>query len=116
SGQVVTCADGTIHRVEDECTVCDMVALAQRIINFMIFLGVVAATLLFVYAGLLYMTAQGNSGQVSRAHGVFKNVLIGLIVILAAWLIVDIVMKTFYSGGFGPWNNIVCENQQDLTG
>jgi hypothetical protein len=116
SGEVYECFDpnnpgGVRYVVDDECSVCHFVALGQRIINFMIFLSVVGATLLFVYAGLLYMTAQGNSGQVGRAHGVFKNVLIGLVVVLAGWLIVDVVMKTLYDEGgtgWGPWNAIIC--------
>jgi hypothetical protein len=93
----------------EDCSFCNLLGLAQRLINFFIYLSVVVATLLFTYAGILYMTSAPNPGNIERAHKIFWNVLIGLIVVLGAWLIVDTVMKVFYSESeFGPWNAILC--------
>jgi hypothetical protein len=92
-----------------DCDICSLAALGQGIINFAVYFSVIVATLLFVYAGFLYITAQGNPAQVSKATGVFKKVLIGMIIVLASWLIVDLIMTTFASKSFGPWNQIVCD-------
>lgn len=105
-GSATTCTDGA--RAIRECGFCDLVALAQNIINFLIFAGIVIAVLMFVYAGILYVTSPGNSGNISKAHSIFWDVLVGLIITLAAWLIVDVIMKTFYNQDYGPWNAIVC--------
>ncbi len=99
-----------------ECTTCDLVALTQRIINFLIFAAVVIAVLLFVYAGFLMVSAGGNEGQLSTAKGIFWSVLIGIIIVLAAWLIVNVIMQVLYrepgttDAGitFRPWNQIIC--------
>ena len=112
--------DGTSlpgNAVIEECDTCDAVLLAQRIVRFFIYLGLVLATGLFVYAGVLYVTSGQNSENISKAHRVFWSVLIGLVIVLGAWLIVDIVMKTLYGDGtnangqrWGPWNEIICDS------
>jgi hypothetical protein len=94
----------------ENCEFCNLVSLAQRIINFSVYMGIVVGTLMFTYAGVLYVTSAPNPGNIEKAHKIFWNVLIGLIIVLGAWLVVDVVMKTFYSGEFGPWNNILCQS------
>lgn len=42
---------------------------------------------LAVYAGFLWMTAQGNEDQVAKATGIIKTAVIGLIVVMAAYSI-----------------------------
>lgn len=104
---IVPCGDSA----SDPCDACDLTLLSQGIINFAVYFSVIVATLLFVYAGFLYITAQGSPAQVSKATGVFKSVLIGMIIVLASWLIVDIIMKTFLNeGSYGPWHQIVCSS------
>ena len=96
----------------DECGFCDLGELAQNIINFLVVFAVVTAALLFAWAGVLLLTAGGKPDNVSKARSIFTSVLIGLIVIISAWLIVDIILKTLLDGDFGPWNE-VCD--QKLT-
>ena len=71
--------------------------------------------MLFAYAGWKYMTAGGNIGKATQARDIFTNVAIGLVIILAGWLVVDTVMKTLVKehAGFGPWNKI-CSGGVDL--
>jgi len=98
------------------CQACDIVTLAKNLIDFFVFLVVIVATLLFVNAGVLYIFSPANPGNISRAHHLFTSTLIGLIIVLASWLLVDTVMKALYdntpvnSGGtaWGPWNQILC--------
>lgn len=93
----------------DICGYCDILPLIQNIIGFAIYLAVIVATLMFVYAGFIYLTARGNPDRLKKAHGIFWNVFFGLIFVLAAFLIVDTVMKAFIKESkFGPWNKIEC--------
>lgn len=110
TGQLVPCgAEGS----DDMCGYCDLFTLGQNAINFMVYLAVILAVLLFVYAGFTFMTSVGNAGKVSHAKGLFMKAFIGLIIVLASWLIVDLVMKSFFDEtAFGPWNPIC--NQDDL--
>lgn len=100
------------------CNACHLVDLAQNVINFLITLSIGLAVLAFSWAGILMVTAAGNEGQVTKAKGIFTNVLIGITIALAAWLIIDTVMKLLVQdnlGGFGPWNTIQCVQQPTLN-
>lgn len=88
-----------------DCTMCDLAVMAQNIINTGILLAVFLSGVLFAYAGWLYLTTVVED-KVSTARSIFTNVLIGLVIILAAWLVVDVIMKTFLGGSFGPWNSV----------
>ncbi len=92
--------------VPEECnqdggcqSICDIVKLAQNVLNFGIFMAVVLSAFLFAYAGWNMLTAGGNSEAYAKGKRVFGNVLIGLIIILAGWIIIDTLMKTFTGNG-----------------
>ncbi len=77
----------------DDCNFGSLVTLAQNIITFLLYASSAIAAACFFFAGYLYLTANGNSGQITRAHNIFKNVVIGLIIALSAWLIVSTILK-----------------------
>ena len=91
-------------------SICDLATVAQNVLNTGIYIAVFLSAVLFAWAGFLYLTNVANTSQHSRAVEVFRNVAIGLIIILAGWLVVDTLMKTLVGdgGSFGPWNK-VCE-------
>ena len=104
SGGIVPCT-GT---AEHPCDFCSLIKLADNIIDFLIGLLAVLAAIMFAYAGFLMVTASGDEGKLSQAKGTFRNVTINIIITLAAWLIVDTIMKLLLKEEFGPWNEIVC--------
>ncbi|MBM3272252.1 hypothetical protein FJY94_03175 [Candidatus Kaiserbacteria bacterium] len=91
-----------------DCTLCHLATLAQNILNTGIYVAVVLSAGLFAWAGGMHLTAGGDTGKAKTARTVFTNVAIGLFWILAAWLLVDTIMKTLTPGGgkYGPWNRI----------
>ena len=90
-----------------DCNVCHIAQLAQNALNLGIYIAVFLSAVLFAYAGWLYMTAGGESG-VEKGKEIFLNVAIGLSLILASWLIVDLIMKALVNESAlrGPWNAI----------
>lgn len=54
------------------------------------FVGVIFLVLT-IYAGIMWMTAAGNSQQVEKAKGMLINSIIGLVVIFAAYAITAFV-------------------------
>ena len=90
--------DKTNNTVNNPCTFNDLVTLAQTVINFLIFkIAAPLAAVMFIWAGFLYLTAAGNEGQVKKAHELFWAVFIGIVIALAAWLLVNAVL-TFFLG------------------
>ncbi len=90
-------------------SVCDIATIAQNILNTGIYIAVFLSAVLFAWAGWLYLTSVAGS-EISRAKTIFADVAIGLVIILAGWLVVDTLMRTLVGNGgsFGPWNKI-CE-------
>lgn len=81
--------------VQDACTFVDFIELVDTIIDFLIYtIAVPLAAILFVWAGFLYTTAGGDPGKVKKATGIFKNVVGGLIIALAAWLGVNLIVTS----------------------
>lgn len=99
---------GLVPCVGPECQACHLTVLAQNIINFLVYFAVFVGTLMFAYAGFTYVTAGSNMEKIQKAHDVFWRVFIGIVVVLSAWLVVDLIMTTFLNKSFGPWNKIDC--------
>ncbi len=75
--------------------------VGARIINPLFALTGVAFLLLMIYGGFLWMTAGGEEGQVEKAQGIFRNAVIGLVIILAAYAITRFVIIAA-TGGSTP--------------
>lgn len=86
-GGLVPCGEGG-----NQCEFNDLIVLVNNIINFLIkSIALPVSALLFAWAGFLYLTATEDEKQVQKAHGIFMNVFVGLVVTLAAWLIINLV-------------------------
>lgn len=105
-------AQGLVPCSGPDCNACHLVQLGQNVLNFLITLAASVAAIMFAVAGVIYVSAQGDTGKISQAHSIFTNVLIGLVITLSAWLIIDTVMKTLldegFSSGLGAWNQVQC--------
>ena len=105
---IVPCAGAKASETLPACTICHIAQLAQNTINAGIYIAVFLSAILFAWAGWKYITAGGDAGKAGDAKKIFWTVGVGLVLILAAWLIVDIIMKTLVSENalFGPWNEV----------
>lgn len=70
----------------------ELITLANNLISAGIYFSVLVAVVAFIFAGFKYLTAGGNEGQIKQAHTIFRNVALGLIIVLAAWLIVHTII------------------------
>lgn len=83
----------------DGCGWNEAMLLIKSVINFLLFyISLPFAAILFAYAGILHMTSGDNPGRRTQAWKVFKNVGIGLIIALAAWLIVSTILSVLGVG------------------
>lgn len=73
---------------DTECTLADLIVLFNNVGYWSIIFVTSVATVLFVYAGFLYIMAQGDTGKVKQATGIFRNVVIGFVIILASYILV----------------------------
>ena len=78
---------------QEMCEFSDVIKLVNNIIKFLIWVSIPLAVIAFTYAGFLMVTSGGNPGQIDKAKGIFRNVAIGLVFVISAWLIVYLIIS-----------------------
>lgn len=78
----------------DDCKYEQLVELGANVVEFLFQLATAIAVIVLAYAGFLYMTAAGNTGKISQAHQLIWYAVIGFLVALSAWLLVEVLMNT----------------------
>lgn len=110
SAQLVPACEGTT------CSACHLVDLANNLVTWLIGVITVLFAVLMAVAGFKLVTAGGNPSALQSAKGMFVNGLIGFLIVLSAWLLVDTVMRGLVGSngeveGWGPWADIHCFSQ-----
>jgi len=90
-GRYVTDESGTRNRT---CGFSDFVNLIQRVIEYIIILVLPILAIIIAYTGYLFLTSGGNPSKRTAAKNAVTNALIGVVVILAAWLIVRTIVMS----------------------
>lgn len=77
------------------CDFNDLMVLVDKVIKFILYSMVIPiAAIMFAYAGFLLVTAGGEAaGARTKAKEIFKNTIIGLIIAMAAFLIVKLILS-----------------------
>ncbi|MFH1454762.1 MAG: hypothetical protein ABIF22_00315 [bacterium] len=68
--------------------------LISSLLGHVVKIGGIVATFAFIWAGFLYVKAQGNPTELEKAKTVFINTCIGVAVLLGAQLIASIIKGT----------------------
>lgn len=90
NGNLQTCAAGW------EAVVIVLAGLVKFAVSF----GIVIAVLIIVYAGFMFMLSATNPENLSKAKKIITNAVVGLLIALSAWLLVNTLLLALgYSGG-----------------
>ena len=98
-----------------DCNACHFVEMGNTILVWLIGVMFVVFAAILAVAGWGLVTSGGNQTALSDAKSKFTNALIGLFIVLAAWLLVDTIMRGLLAtgdgtiSGYGPWSEIKCE-------
>lgn len=98
---LVPCDNSTAN----PCGFNQLMTLINNVINFILYGMVIPiAAILFAYAGFELVTSGGSTEKRGLAKKVFTNVVIGLVIAMACWLIVKLVLGILgYSGTWVPF-------------
>jgi hypothetical protein len=105
---VISLAENTPLVQCDNCGFNDLMALINRVIKFILFDMVIPiSAIMFAYAGfLLVFSGADSSGAKTKAKSIFTNTVLGLIIAMAAFLIIRTILSILgYEGswiGFNP--------------
>lgn len=95
TGKFVTTGSGA------ECGFNELVILGINIMNFIIVISIPLAAISFIFAGFKLITSAGNEAGMKDAKKILTNTAIGLVVVLAAWLIVKTILIALLQNGAG---------------
>ena len=86
---------------KENCGWNEFMALINKVINFILFdMALPIAAIMFAYAGFLLVTAGGGEAK-TKAKEIFTNTVLGLVIAVAAWLIVSTILSIL--GYDGTW-------------
>ncbi|HCI05550.1 MAG: hypothetical protein UX26_C0001G0015 [Parcubacteria group bacterium GW2011_GWC1_45_9] len=107
SAALVQC---TVSETGALCSFCQLLATIQSTFNFILGLVFLGAVILIAKAGLeMYFTA-GDPGKVQAALKNILKVVVGIVIVITAWAVVNTILVFFARPGSPPtfWNNISC--------
>ncbi|OGF74576.1 hypothetical protein A3J56_03360 [Candidatus Giovannonibacteria bacterium RIFCSPHIGHO2_02_FULL_46_20] len=95
------------------CTICDFWQLGNNIINFLLWeLALPVLTVVLLWGGTVWATSGGSPGQITRGKQIMTTGLVGILIAVSAWLVVDTIIKTLAADGEfkAAWNEFpTCE-------
>lgn len=102
SGLVSDCNRGALKSdgtFENPCTFNNITDTVNKVINFLLFvIATPMAAIGLCYAGFLYLTSGGSSENVGTAKSIMKNLIMGYIVALIAWVLIKTIMVSLGVG------------------
>ena len=111
TGGLIPCGHGSDPN--NRCTLCDLFVGIGRIIDWGRNILVAVALAALVIGGIMYIVSAGNQQMMESAKNVIKQALIGVAIVLGAWLIINtiiwlLVVKSDMGVGAGNWWNFDC--------
>lgn len=89
SNKFIVCGENN----PNDCTFGKIYTLIKNIIDFLLIdVMVPAAIISIMFAGFKYVMARGNPGEIKKAHDIFYYIVVGIVLALAAWLIVNTIL------------------------
>jgi hypothetical protein len=85
SGGIIQCG----RPGQNMCTLCDMIAGINTIIQYLMKIAIGAALLAIAIGGIMYIVSAGDPGLVENAKTTIKNAVIGFIIIFAGYIIIN---------------------------
>jgi hypothetical protein len=78
-----------------------MAAIAGTVVNSVLGLLGVIFVILIIYAGIIWMTAEGDEAKVEKAQKILKNAIIGLIITISVFAIYAAIRPIIYGYDVG---------------
>ncbi len=88
-GIVYVCTSGA----PGDCRFEDLITAVKKVLNWGTIFALQFSVVVIAWAGFTYMTAGDSAGGRAKANKMLKFVVIGIIFIIAAWLIVTLILN-----------------------
>ena len=78
-----------------------VLCILSRILFFILAIAFIVAVIFLVVGGFRYIVSQGNEEGVEKAKATITNAIIGIVVIVLAWIILTVVLNIVGTGSAG---------------
>jgi len=92
----------------EPCSFCDALVVIRNIVTLLFEIAIPLATAMIVYGAIRLMLAAGSEENVKKSKATITNAVTGLVIALAAWVIVNTVLHILTGQADFPWNQINC--------
>lgn len=83
------------------CSEGSIASIFRLIINWALAIAFIAAVVMLIYGGFKYITSAGNTDQATTGKTAIVNALIGIVIIVLSYIIVQIVYRFVAGQGTG---------------
>jgi len=100
---------GKTCNVAGPCDFCDALIVTKNAITFLFEIAVPITVAMIAYGAIRMMIAAGNEEQVKNARQIMTSAVVGLVIVLAAWIIVNTILHLLAKDPtVAVWNEITC--------
>ncbi|HEX3099854.1 MAG TPA: hypothetical protein VHQ41_02675 [Patescibacteria group bacterium] len=83
------------------CSEGSIASIFRLIINWALAIAFIAAVIMLIYGGFLYITSAGNTDNATKGKTAIVNALVGIVIIVLSYIIVQIVYRFVSGSGSG---------------
>jgi len=88
-------ANAQMVEIDNPITSDSFADLASKIIEFIFYIALAIAPIMFIVAGLAFITAAGDPEKIKRAKDIVLWTVIGLMIVLMATGIIQVIEEIF---------------------
>ena len=89
-----------------DCELCDLFQLFANLVEFVLIVIIPpVATLVFLYGGIVFYTAMGDSSKVNKGRQILISAVVGIAIIYSAHFLVSMLLSALGVGDV-QWPNI----------
>ncbi len=85
-------------------------SIASGVVNYALYVAGILAVVMIIVSGVQMTTSAGDPGKVAKAKNTMVYSIVGLIIAILAFAIVNFVINKTTSGGGGGSSNFVVED------
>ena len=92
------------------CTECDAIKVASNIVTLLVQIALVLGSIMIAYGALMMVVSAGNVSRYENAKKTMTAAIIGVLIALMSWVIINTVLHVIIGDPNFPWAEIVCLN------
>ena len=110
SAGLVSCEPQVLNgKIVDECGFCQVGELIKNVADWIGMVSGFVVVLIIIYAGLKMVYSVGNVSAKTDARRLISTAVIGYMIVLGAWILVDTLLKFAIPGSsYGINNPLLC--------